>query len=232
MPVVLITRPEPGATETADRLTATGFQPLVASVMSIQPLDRPHKIPFCAQAILITSRNALIACPADRRSLPLFAVGDATAALARQVGFTDVLTSSGNAMALAELVLKTVSPANGSLYLPTGYRQGLELANRLRLDGYRVFRHVGYKATPVAGLPTNAECHLRRSDVKAAMFFSTDTARHFVRLIRAAGLEASLNTVDAVSISERATMPLRQLAWRRISVAAKPDQNSMLALLQ
>jgi uroporphyrinogen-III synthase len=152
--------------------------------------------------------------------------------LARQAGFEHVWTASGDAMALAELVLKTVSPANGSLYLPTGYRQGLELAARLRLDGYRVFRHVGYKATPVAELPTHAECCLRQSDVKAVMFFSTETARHFVRIIRAAGLENALNTVEAVSISERATMPLRQLVWRRISVAAKPDQNSMLALLR
>jgi uroporphyrinogen-III synthase len=213
-------------------LAETGFQSLIAPVMSIEPVDRPHRIPRGTQAILITSRNALGACPPDCRSLPLFAVGDATAALANQAGFEHVVTASGNAMDLAELVLKTINPTRGSLYLPTGYRQGLELANRLRLDGYRVFRHVGYKARPVAGLPTNAECRLRRSDVRAALFFSAETARHFVRLIRAAGLEYSLNTVDAVSISERATMPLRQLAWRRIRVAAKPDQNSMLALLQ
>jgi uroporphyrinogen-III synthase len=63
------------------------------------------------------------------------------------------------------------------------------------------------------------------------MFFSTETASHFVRLIRAAGLEDSLSKVEAVSISERATMPLRQLPWGRIRVAPRPDQNSMLALL-
>lgn len=140
-------------------------------------------------------------------------------------------TASGNAMDLAKLVQQTVRPADGSLYLPTGYRQGLELATRLRLDGYRVFRQVRYKAMPVAELPINAECRLRRSDVKAVMFFSTETASHFVRLIRAAGLEDSLSKVEAVSISERATMPLRQLPWGRIRVAPRPDQNSMLALL-
>jgi len=64
------------------------------------------------------------------------------------------------------------------------------------------------------------------------MFFSGETSRHFVRLLRAAGLVEAVRNVEAVSISERAAVALRPLPWRRISVAAKPNQDAMLALLQ
>jgi uroporphyrinogen-III synthase len=64
------------------------------------------------------------------------------------------------------------------------------------------------------------------------MFFSAETARHFVRLIRAAKLDEVLGDVDAVAISERSTVALRDLPWRRISVASKPNQDAMLALLK
>jgi len=63
------------------------------------------------------------------------------------------------------------------------------------------------------------------------MFFSGETSRHFVRLLRAAALADAIRDVDAVSISERAAVPLRPLPWRRISVAAKPNQDAMLVLL-
>jgi uroporphyrinogen-III synthase len=63
------------------------------------------------------------------------------------------------------------------------------------------------------------------------MFFSGDTARHFVRLLRATTLSDAVRDIEAVSISERAAVALRHLPWRRISVAAKPNQEAMLALL-
>jgi len=68
--------------------------------------------------------------------------------------------------------------------------------------------------------------------VAAAMFFSGETSRHFVRLLRSAGLIDTVQDVEAVSISERAAMALGSLPWRRIRVAAKPNQDAMLALLQ
>jgi uroporphyrinogen-III synthase len=64
------------------------------------------------------------------------------------------------------------------------------------------------------------------------MFFSGETSRHFVRLLRAAHLVAAIRDAEAVSISERAAVALRPLPWRRIHVAAMPNQDAMLALLQ
>jgi uroporphyrinogen-III synthase len=226
---VLITRPEPGATETAARLTALGILPVIAPILSI--VSKDVHVPEYIAAVLLTSRNAVAACPPSLHSRPVFAVGTATAAHAAEAGFSNVFNADGDAEALSKLVANTLTSEVGSLFLPTGQGQGANLAASLRQRGFRVLRRVAYQAVCVSALPEAAETHLRQRQLTAAMFFSGQTSRHFVHLIQAAQLSDAVRDVEAVSISERAAMALRPLPWRRISVAATPNQDAMLVLL-
>lgn len=182
-------------------------------------------------ATLLTSRNAVAACASSLFDLPVFAVGTATARRATEAGFKRVFNADGDADALAKLVANTMSPADGALFLPTGQGQGGAIASALRLQGFRVIRRVAYRTVCTPTLPAAAVIDLRNGALSAAMFFSGETARHFVHLIQAAGLANAVRDVDAVSISEAAAMPLRSLPWRCIGVAAKPNQDAMLVLL-
>jgi len=189
------------------------------------------RLPHRLAATLVTSRNAVSACPLACRERPLFAVGSATATCATEAGFTQVIDADGDAMALAGVVESRLSPKDGSLFFPTARGQGFPLVNCLRQRGYSVIRRVAYEATPVPVLPQEAVSDLEQQRLTAALFFSTETARHFVRLVLEAGLGRAVINVKAVSISERAAMPLRKLPWRQISVAVKPNQDAILALL-
>ena len=72
-----------------------------------------------------------------------------------------------------------------------------------------------------------------RADYKnAALFFSAETARQSIRLLRRARLHEAVRTVDALAIGRSAAVALEALPWRRIRVAERPDQEAMLALLQ
>ena len=226
---VLITRPEPGATQTAARVLALGLFPIVAPILSV--VLREVSPPSRVAATLLTSRNAVPACPPFLHGRPVFAVGSATAARAAEAGFRQVYDSDGDAKALASLVADRLSPRDGGLFLPTGEGQGTDLAASLRRHGFHVIRRVAYASARVPVLPEAAATHLREAKLSAAMFFSGETSRHFVRLLRAAGLIDTVRDVEAVSISERAAVALRLLPWRRISVAAKPNQDAMLVLL-
>jgi uroporphyrinogen-III synthase len=226
---ILITRPEPGATETAARLTALGFSPILAPVLSI--VFREIRVPDGVAATLLTSRNAVAACPRSVHDRPVFAVGTATAMRATDAGFSRVFNADGDAEALAILVADTLSPADGSLFLPTAQGQGGDLATSLRKRRFHVIRRVAYQAVGVPTLPEAAASHLRDHQLAAAMFFSGETARHFVNLVHTAGLCDTVRDVEAVSISERAAVALRPLPWRRISVATRPNQDAMLVLL-
>lgn len=216
---VLVTRPEPGAADTALRLTALGYVPVLAPVLTIRP--RAPRLAGRFQAILATSANALQPGLPD---LPLLAVGDATAARAREAGFGVVHSAGRDAEALAALALARCDPAGPPLLLLSGAGQGFALAGSLRAAGFRVQRRVAYAARPVASLPV-------LPGFGHALFFSPETARHFVRLILREPATAMVESATALAISEPTRTALGLLPWRRIHVASTPNQDALLALL-
>jgi uroporphyrinogen-III synthase len=231
-PGILITRPEPGASETAERVAVLGFEPVIAPVLAIRMVGTALPPSGHLQAILATSGNALAALPASHRHLPLFAVGEATAARARAAGFDRVSSADGDAADLAALVAQSCDRDGAPLLLVTGRGQGNPLAADLRARGFRVGRRVVYVAVPVPNLPEPAHRALTGGTLVAALFFSAETARQSVRLIQRARVHEAVRTVDALAIGPAAAVALEVLRWRRIRVAARPTQDAMLALLR
>jgi uroporphyrinogen-III synthase len=230
--IVLITRPEPGATETGERVAAQGFTPIVAPMLEIRPAPVRLPPPERISAILLASGNAADPLPDSYRGLPLLTVGAATERRARRAGFTDVTSADGDAVALAALVRARFPARDGTLLLAAGRGQSIALANQLRASGYRVARRVVYLAEPVAVLPETARAALLGERALTVLFFSAETARCFVRLVHEAGLNDRLRGRDAITIGAKAAMALKDLPWARVRVAGKPTQDEMLSLLR
>jgi len=229
---VLVTRPAGDAEATGERLAALGFTPIAAPMLTIDIL--PKTLSVHAQAILLTSANALAALPEplhwQRPDLPVLAVGDATAAKARIHGFATVHSAGRDAEALAQLVLQLCHPARGPLLLACGSRQGLALAKRLRSTGFKVIRRTVYKAVPARVFPAAAAQALAKQSVHAALFLSAETAAVFVRLLPSV-LCPSLSRVNALAIGAPAADVLSSLPWREVRRAAAPTLDDVLALL-
>jgi uroporphyrinogen-III synthase len=229
---VLITRPEPGASETAVRVAAMGLRPILAPVLAIRTLPPRLPAPEAVQAVLVSSGNALAALAAEWHDHPLIAVGNKTAERARRAGFKHVESADGDAEALVALVKRLLSPRGKPLLLPTARRQGTALAAALRAAGFSVVRRAVYEQAPATELPDAAVQALRAGAVRAALFFSAETARSFVRLVRRAGVADKIVAVEAVSIGQPASMALSPLSWRRMRVAERPNQEQMLLLVR
>ena len=227
---MLITRPEPGATVTAERVSAWGFSPIVAPVLAIEPQRGADPAAGRRGRDGADQRECGGGGPAACHGLPAFAVGSATAAKARAAGFSHVVDADADASVLPDLIVGAIG-AGQTLFLPAAAGQGTALAAALRARGYRVLRRVVYRAAFVPALPPAAAAALRTGTAHAALFFSSETARGFVRLVRAAGLDNTVVDVDAVAISKRTEVALRPLPWRRIRVAERPNQDAMLVLL-
>jgi uroporphyrinogen-III synthase len=224
---VLVTRPEPGAAETAARLAALGFTPVLAPALLLAP--RPLAPPARAQALLLTSRAAARAL--SPWPIPVLAVGAATAEAARAAGFADVRAADGDAVALAELCGATLRPADGPLLLAVGAAYSLDLTALLRARGFRVIRRVVYAAREAPTLPEQARAAIAAGEVSHAMFFSPRSAACSVALLSGAGLGAALRGIEALAISPRVAAALEAVSWRRIRVARRPDQDHLLELL-
>jgi uroporphyrinogen-III synthase len=229
---VLITRPEPGAAATAARVATLGLRPVVAPLLEIHSL--PLALPQAdrLQAVLIASGNAIAGLPASYRPLKLLAVGDASADRARAAGFTQVLSADGDAEALAALTNAQCDPAGLPLLLAAGRGQSLALAATLRVRGFRVIRRATYAAIPARSMPPDAVVALREKSLRAALFFSGETAHLFVSLLVNSGLREAVHGIDACAIGAAAATAIETLPWRRVLCAAKPTQDAMLALLR
>jgi uroporphyrinogen-III synthase len=199
---ILITRPEPGASATAARLRAAGMEPVVAPFLAIRSIAARLPAPGPLQAVLAASGNAVDRLPPAYHLVTLLTVGDATAARAKQAGFVTVHSADGDAAAMAALATARLDPAAGPLLLAAGQGQSKILAADLRRRGFRVLRRVVYTASRVTRFPMTAQTAIRKG-LRAAMFFSTETAEAFAHLLPNA-LAPALAGTDALAIGEAA----------------------------
>ena len=221
---VLITRPEPGAAETATAVAMLGWKPVLAPALVLTPLTLP---PSRAQASLITSRAAAAALP---HGPPTFAVGEASAAAARALGHT-ATAAAGDAQSLLALVRDRLRPADGPLLLAVGEGYAGDLAAGLRAAGFTVQRRLAYVARPAASLPPAALAAFDAHRIAVALFFSPRSAERCMTLLRRAGLEITTSAIRAIAISPRVANVLRDLPWAGIETAARPDHDAMLECL-
>lgn len=99
-----VLRPEPGLTATADAIVARGHRAVRVPLFDVSALAWDAPDPSAYDALLLTSANAVRhGGPqlARLRGLPVHAVGSATAAAARDAGFTVVAVGSGGVDDLA-----------------------------------------------------------------------------------------------------------------------------------
>ncbi len=231
---ILITRPSEDAQPLADRLRASGHPVLIEPLLEIVYRDQPVPDVAGDQAILFTSANGVRAftrlCPA--RGVPVFAVGNATAATASAQGFTEVASADGDVEALARLVIGRCRPEAGGLLQIAATERAGDLAGRLTAAGFTVRREVLYEARPAAALSPATVAALAAGAVDAVLLFSPRTARALAGLVLAAGLAAACRGVEALCLSEAVAGAAgeSELGWKTVRVAARPDLEALLAL--
>jgi uroporphyrinogen-III synthase len=232
---VLVTRPREDAVALVAALEARGHEVILEPLLTITPrreIEWPagHRD---AQALLVTSANGVrvfARCDA-RRALPVFAVGDASAATARELGFRPVASASGNVETLAALVRARLDPGAGPLLHPAAGKLAGDLQGALAAAGFTVLRVVLYDAEPAAALSGTCTRLLNEGLIDIVTFFSPRTAATFVSLIEAADLSRACGNVTALCLSEAVAARISGLSWARIVVAGRPEQAALLAAL-
>jgi uroporphyrinogen-III synthase len=229
----LVTRPRAEAAALAEALMARGIEAIIEPLLEIHYRDGPAPDLAGVQAVLCTSANGVraLARLSDERAVPLFAVGEASAARAREEGFAHVESAGGNVDDLARLAGEQLRPDKGRLLHVAGSDVAGDLAGELRRAGFAVERAVLYEARPATGLSAATAQALAAGLIDFALFFSPRTAAIFVRLAERAGIATALRNVAAVSISAAADGALAGIEFRARQVAATPDQQGLLAAL-
>jgi uroporphyrinogen-III synthase len=229
----LVPRPAEEAARIREAFAAHGATALVFAVLEIVPRDAGAIDPAPLQAVLLTSRNgaralARLDLP---RTLRVLAIGDATAAVAREAGFAAVASAAGDAGALAALAQATLSPERGALLHLSGAALGQDPAPALRAAGFAVERRIAYAAEPVAALPPEAADALAAAPPPAGVaFFSPRTVEVFDTVLRQAGLADRRSRLVALCLSRAVAERLDGGAWAAVRIAARPALDALLEI--
>jgi uroporphyrinogen-III synthase len=229
---VLITRPAEDAEDLARRLAGHGFACILAPMLAIRFVDGPPLALAGVQALAATSANgvrAFVHRGPPAAPLPVFAVGDKTARVARSLGFARVESAAGDVEALAALIARRLDAAAGSILHGAAGEVAGDLAGRLAAAGFDCRREILYVAEPATRLDAAAAAALASGDLTHVLFFSPRTALTFVGLVSAAGLTDAARRLTACCLSRAVADRVAALPWGERRIAAEPTEAALLA---
>jgi uroporphyrinogen-III synthase len=203
----MVTRPNAEATEA--KLRQRGHEVVARPLMAFEPVSWHAGPP---QAVMLTSPQAA-RCIETPWQVPVYAVGSATAAAAREAGFTDVRDGGGNVQSLVDRV--AAAGIVQILHLAGADRTPVSVPPSLRIDTVIVYRA---RLLPMAEL----------SDVDRVLLYSARTAAHFAA--ECDRLQVPRENVGLAVLSE-AIATAAGAGWRDIVVADQPSEEALLAAI-
>lgn len=217
-PRVWVTRAEPGATRTAERVRTMGLTPVIQPLLAVRFVDTPLDLDGVT-ALAFTSRNGVEGFTRleARRGLLVYAVGDATAEAARAAGFERVSSAGGDLEALAGLIRRSHGATDGIVLHP-GPTQPAGDLTALTAPEIVVRSLVVYVTEPTTSPAPSFDIVLIHSP------------RAAVRLAECLS-DANASDLTAVAISPAASAPVQGLGFGHLLIADRPDEDAMMVAL-
>jgi len=231
---ILITRPEPEASELEATLKQLGYQTLVDSMLHIGLLA-PGPVDFsAAQALVFTSANGVRGTEnlSTPTSLPAYVVGSATAKAAQQANFNNIHVSNGDALELCRNIEKELDPAQGPLIHLTGKHTAIDIQHALRTKGFCVKKHVVYEAKPARQFAPETQQALDNRAIQSVLFFSPRSAAIFAKLLQDNKQTIICRSMTAICFSQNIAGALQGTTWKELQVAKRPQMECLLSLLK
>lgn len=225
---VIITRAQPGADETAQRVRALGLEVIQSPALELHLMNPVPPIPIKACAgILFTSANGVrfFSQVCAEVELPAWCVGPATYDAAKAAGFEIARNANGNSCDLAQLVIEQTKPDTGHLIHVANTAAGNILQTELASAGFDV-RFVGlYSPQPAESLSPIAFTALEKGTV-CVLIHSRKGAERFAQLV------APLDTHKLlfICVSEKAAGPVLDLG--EVRIAKRPNEEELLRVLK
>jgi uroporphyrinogen-III synthase len=228
----LLTRPREDSEALAKLLVERGVETLIDPLLEIKAIAEAEVDLTGVQAILATSANGvrMLAAKSGERSLPVFAVGDASAREATQHGYSTVHSAAGDVEALGRLVQVKLAPSGGALFHAAGSKMAGDISGMLKEAGFEVRRSILYEAKPATALSAEALAAIKEQRVDCVLFYSPRTAATFVSLAVAAEIAPLCANLTALCLSRAVADKIAELPWKSVQIAEKPEQASLLAL--
>ena len=224
--VVWITRAQPGADATAERVRKLGLEAIVAPLLEVRPIADAALDLTDVCALVFTSANAVAAFArrSDVRNLRVFTVGDATALAARAQRFAAVLSAQGDVSALASALAARRRELPGVILYPAAAEPSQDLAGALAAIGLDVRQTALYETALIT--PTEA-LTARLPEVEGVLVHSAKAARALAAWLK----QHPAPHLAAFCLSPQVARPLSRAALAIRVAAPAPNETALLSLI-
>ena len=223
---IWITRAQPGADATAERVRALGHEAVIAPLLAVRAIEDVQVDLGGVAALAFTSANGVRAF-ADlcaERAIRVFAVGAVTAQAARAAGFKLVLSADGNVEALAEGIGQRRGELRGAvLHLGAAELAG-DLVSALEKQGVVARALTVYETVPVAVDP-EAASQLVLAD--AVLLHSPRAAQALAAVLKA----NPAPKLRALGLSKAVVKPLARAKIGQKAFPSMPLEGALLNLI-
>lgn len=241
---ILVTRPEPDATQMREMLMAQGHTADIAPLLEITLTAPDEQSLKGISALVVTSRNGLRALAMSKslprlRDLPLLVVGRGTGAAARAMGFSDVAVGPATAKDLVPLIVSAwrekILPACGApgpVLHVSGDKISFDLVPPLSAAGVPLERVTVYHSSPATRLPDEVTRCIARRGYDGVLLMSPLSAQTFIHLVASAGLTEPARHLSYLCLSRGIADTLATLGRPRALIADKPNVEEMVVLIR
>jgi len=225
---VLLIRPLEDALPIATFLKSKGIG------FSHYPLFKPRFFPLpplkTPQALIITSKNSIRALEGyeDLKKIPLYAVGEKTAELAKQKGFVNIFNAAGTSQDLIKLIVKMGQRDKGILWHLSGEEVKGNIIEALTIAGFEARRQIVYLIEDVTDLPPSLQAKLINNSISHIIFCSPRTTTAFITLLKKNKLEKRACKIISLCLSQDVGEQALDLKWKKVWISPKPNLNDLL----
>ena len=216
---LLILRPLDGALQTEKRARELGFRTVVDPLFTVEPIQWSAPAAQDYDGLLLTSANAVVCGGAQLdayRSLPVLAVGQATAQAAEKSRFNVVETGQSGGQQLLDAL--AADRYRRLLWLAGEQHSKLDAGER-RLDIVPVYRSRANALGERAVTALQAETIVLIHSARAGRQLVSELDR----------LNIAKDRHDALVFSAKVAEAAGQ-GWRSLHIADRPDDESLLSL--
>jgi uroporphyrinogen-III synthase len=211
-----VLRSEPGASDTVRKARRRGLDAISLSLFQVEPVawEVPDIDHF--DALLVTSANAVLHGGAGLdglKSLPVYAVGAATAQAAREAGFDIVMTGAGG----VDELLGKIDPGVKLLHICGEHRRAP--ANPQQA----ITPLIAYRALE------RPSQDIMQAESAVVLVHSPRAAAVFRKMLDAADFNCTSVAIAAISA---AAAEAAGDGWKSVDVAEQPSDDALLALAE
>ncbi len=232
---VLVTRAEPGATQTTNRLKQNGFLGEKLPAIKLTQTSIVFNQQNYKGALIFTSQNGVQFAPRApfRHAKQVFCVGDATAQAARQAGFKNIHSARGDANDLKQFIRENWKPNDGTLLHMGNSTPRGNIVQDLNDEGYDAEFLPVYQSKIHPDFEEKFR-HRLQMDLKLdVILVHSPMAAEFIDLaLQDWSQLSSITLPKVVAISPDAGNPLKDLFNEKVICAAKPNEISLLEQLK